>query len=251
MLGQECLQPRAGRTRLSGARSFSPRHAAHPDGTRLGRPVRYRRNAARHLRAGASAMPQPVPSADLLAHLIELLADKDKAVRAEVVRAIDQVGSPPASLLAPFASRSRKRRTRGAGRVLQRNPAHRRRKAIPWVAASSATADDSAAEAALAIAGTHSAEGLPCSAGTLLRKTTDPWWRSVLLSAIALTRQDAALEFLLDLVRTESLDAEAAIEALLRSMPSAEIIQRLEKLTVAEPALWPASSPSNQTSAAL
>ena len=36
---------------------------------------------------------------DLLAHLVELLADRDKAVRAEVARAIEQVGSPSASLL--------------------------------------------------------------------------------------------------------------------------------------------------------
>ena len=36
---------------------------------------------------------------DLLAHLIELLGDKDKSVRAEVVRAIEQVGSPSAALL--------------------------------------------------------------------------------------------------------------------------------------------------------
>ena len=32
---------------------------------------------------------------DLLAHLIELLADKDKAVRTECARAIEQVGHPP------------------------------------------------------------------------------------------------------------------------------------------------------------
>src|ERR1700726_2784241 len=37
--------------------------------------------------------------ADLLAHLVELLADKDKTVRVEVVRAIEQVGSPSAALL--------------------------------------------------------------------------------------------------------------------------------------------------------
>src|ERR1039458_7381348 len=36
---------------------------------------------------------------DLLAHLIDLLADKDKAVRVEVIRAIEQVGSPSAALL--------------------------------------------------------------------------------------------------------------------------------------------------------
>src|SRR5246500_231407 len=36
---------------------------------------------------------------DLLRHLLDLLADSDKNVRAEVVRAIEQVGSPTASLL--------------------------------------------------------------------------------------------------------------------------------------------------------
>ena len=41
---------------------------------------------------------------------------------------------------------------------------------------------------------------------------------------------DAALEFLLDLVRTESLNAEGAIEAILRSMPSQDVTNRLEKL---------------------
>ena len=68
-------------------------------------------------------------------------------------------------------------------------------------------------------------------------KAHDPWWRSALLSAIALTRQDAALEFLLELVRKESLEAEAAIEAVLRSMPSKEVTERLEKLVEGNPRL--------------
>jgi len=55
-------------------------------------------------------------------------------------------------------------------------------------------------------------------------------FRSVLLSAIALTRQDEAMEFLLELVRTESMDAEGAIEALMRSLPSAEITARLQRM---------------------
>ena len=45
------------------------------------------------------------------------------------------------------------------------------------------------------------------------------------------------LEFLLDLVRKESLDAETAIEALLRAMPSAEVVTRLEALTKGNPRL--------------
>jgi hypothetical protein len=58
-----------------------------------------------------------------------------------------------------------------------------------------------------------------------------------LLSAIALTRQDAALEFLLELVHAESLDAEAAIEVVLRSIPSPDLVKRIEKLVAGNPRL--------------
>ena len=58
-----------------------------------------------------------------------------------------------------------------------------------------------------------------------------------MLSAIALTRQDAALEFLIELVGKESLEAEAAIEAILRSMPSKEVTERLERLVEGNPRL--------------
>ena len=78
-------------------------------------------------------------------------------------------------------------------------------------------------------------------------KAEDPWLRSVLLSAIAMTRQDEALEFLLELVRTESLNAEAAIEAVLRSMPSSEIIQRLERCVVGNPRLAHALAAQQKT----
>jgi len=166
---------------------------------------------------------------DLLAHLVELFADKDKAVRIEAARAIEQVGSPSAALLL------RLRAVLGADEpevlgacysgILRVEGAS----AIPWISRFLASSDDPAAEAALAIAGTHSAQGFKilCERFT---EESDPWFRSVLLSAIALTRQDAAVEFLLELVRTESLQAEGAIEAILRSTPSDEITKRLEKL---------------------
>ncbi len=50
------------------------------------------------------------------------------------------------------------------------------------------------------------------------------------MSAIALTRQEEAIEYLLALVRKESLDAEGAIEAVMRSGPSEEIVKKLERL---------------------
>jgi len=173
---------------------------------------------------------------DLLAHLVDLAADKDKSVRAEAARAIEQVGSPAASLLlrqrAILANDEPEVLGACYGGILRLDGLS----AVPWIARFLATADDSAAEAALAIAGAHSIQGFDTLRDCFV-KADDPWWRSVLLSAIALTRQDAALEFLLDLVRTESLNAEGAIEALLRSMPSAETMKRLEKLVAPNPRL--------------
>ena len=184
---------------------------------------------------------------DLLAHLVELFADKDKAVRIEAARAIEQVGSPSAALLL------RLRAVLGADEpevlgacysgILRVEGAS----AIPWISRFLASSDDPAAEAALAIAGTHSAQGLNilCERFT---EESDPWFRSVLLSAIALTRQDAAADFLLELVRTESLQAEGAIEAILRSTPSDEITKRLEKLVAGNQRLARAFAANKPTS---
>jgi HEAT repeat protein len=189
---------------------------------------------------------------DLLAHLVELLADKDKTVRIEVVRGIEQVGSPSAALLLRLRavlgsekSAADEPEVLGAcyGAILRIEGV----RAIPWVRRFLATADDNAGEAALAIAGMHSPEAFEALQESLV-KAHDPWFRSVLLSAIALTRQDAALEFLLDLVRTESLDAEPAIEVILRSVPSQEIIERLKKLAEANPRLKRAFAANRKTS---
>lgn len=173
---------------------------------------------------------------DLLAHLIDLVADKDKAVRVEAVRAIEHVGSPAASLLLrlPAVLGSDEPEVLGAcyGGILRLEGV----RAIPWVSGFLGSADDTAAEAALALAATHSPEAF-----NALRErfghAKDPWWRSVLLSAIALTRLDVAMEFLLDLVRTESLDAERAIEAILRAGPSDQILSALQTLVGDSPRL--------------
>jgi HEAT repeat protein len=184
---------------------------------------------------------------DLLAHLVELFADKDKAVRIEAARAIEQVGSPSAALLL------RLRAVLGADEpevlgacysgILRVEGAS----AMPWISRFLASSDDPAAEAALAIAGTHSAQGLKILCERFTQES-DPWFRSVLLSAIALTRQDAAADFLLELVGTESLQAEGAIEAILRSTPSDEITKRLEKLVAGNQRLARAFAANKPTS---
>jgi len=105
-----------------------------------------------------------------------------------------------------------------------------------WISHFLESHDDAAGEAALALAGTHSPEGFNALKNSL-ETAHDPWFRSVLLSAIGLTRHDAAMEFLLDLVKTDSIDAERALEAVVRAMPSTETMQRLEKLVTPNPRL--------------
>jgi HEAT repeat protein len=173
---------------------------------------------------------------ELLAHLLELLTDADKAVRVEAVHAIEQVGSPSAGLLLRLRAvlGTDEPEVLGAcyGGILRLEGVG----AVAWARRFLRTGDDNAAEAALAIAGTHSVEAFEALRESFA-KADDPWWRSALLSAISLTRQDAALEFLMDLVATESLHAEAATEAIIRSMPSHEIIARLKKLVAGNPRL--------------
>jgi HEAT repeat protein len=173
---------------------------------------------------------------DLLAHLIDLITDKDKSVRVEVIRAIEQLGSSSASLLlrqrATLSNDEPEVLGACYGGILRIEGT----RAIPWVARFFVTADDSAGEAALAIAGTHSPEAFEALRNAL-DDASDPWFRSVLLSAIALTRHEAATDFLLDLVKNESLDAEGAITALLSSAPSQDLMDRLKKLTSGNPRL--------------
>lgn len=166
---------------------------------------------------------------DLLAHLVDLFADKDKAVRAEVARAIAQVGSASAALLLRLRASIGSDEPEVLGACYAGVLSIEGVKAIPWVGRFLVGADEAAGEAALAMAGTRSTEAVAALRKALV-EAHDSWFRSVLLSALGLTRQDSAMEFLLDLVKAESLDAEAAIEAIVRSMPSEETRKRLEKL---------------------
>jgi len=173
---------------------------------------------------------------DLLGHLLQLLADSDKAVRAEAVRGIEQVGSPSAVLLLRLRATLGKDEPEVLGACYAGILHLEGVKAIPWISRFLSSEDDAASEAALAIAGTHSVEGYQALRESL-NAAHDPWFRSVLLSAIALTRQDVAIDFLLNLVRTESLDPQHAMEAVLRSMPSQDVLDRLEKVVASNPRL--------------
>ena len=68
------------------------------------------------------------------------------------------------------------------------------------------------------------------------REAKDPWWRSVLLG----NRSNPARcghGVSVGSCATESLDAEGAIEAILRSGPSSETLQALKKVVANNPRL--------------
>lgn len=170
-----------------------------------------------------------VPEAELLRYLVDLLVDSDKSARGDSVRALEQIGSPACSLLLRLRAQVGGDEPEILGACyaailrIEGNPA------LPWAARFLAREDDAAGEAALAIADTRTVEAFE-----LLKQrwetTHDPWLRSVLLSAIALTRQAAATEFLLSLARADSIGADMAVEALLRSLPTDEVVQQLKIL---------------------
>jgi HEAT repeat protein len=173
---------------------------------------------------------------DLLTDLIELFTDKDKSVRVEAVRAVEQVGSPSAALLLRLRAILAGDEPEVLGACYNGILRMDGTAAIPWISRFLAAADDAAAEAALAIAVDRSPQAFVALRERFLQEH-DPWFQAVLLSAIGLTRQQAGLDFLLHLVRTESPHAEAAIDAILRSMPSAEITRQLESMVSGNPRL--------------
>jgi hypothetical protein len=164
----------------------------------------------------------------LLVYLLPLLADKELRVRINVVRAIEQVGNDSAVLLLRLlAALPGDPELLGAcySAVLAlEGPG-----AIEWAAQFLRTQDDSAAEAAMALAQTHTPEAFLVLRASL-GKANDPWFRNTLLAAIALTRRQEATSWLLELVENDEDEASGAYEALCRSAPSESTQERLKEL---------------------
>lgn len=163
----------------------------------------------------------------LLLLLLPLLVDKDKSVRVEAVRALAQLGEaaiPVLRLRAMIPGEEAEVLSTCFNSLL----AIDRDDAISFVGGFLEAGDDAAAEAAFALAETHS----PVALAALLKheeRTTDPWFAGVLLSAIALTRLPQAIDFLIAMIEKEERGAPAAMEALGRLSPSIELRARIER----------------------
>ncbi|HEY6374469.1 MAG TPA: hypothetical protein VIX90_02975 [Edaphobacter sp.] len=168
-------------------------------------------------------------STRLLTLLTELFADKELRVRVNAARAVEQVGSDAAMLLLRLRAElaSDEPELLGAcysGVLHIEGPS-----AIPWAAKFLPHEDDAAAEAAIAIAEARTPEAFAVLKESFAH-SRDPWFRTALLSAIALTRQDEAFTWLLTLIEREDRDSKDAHEALCRSNPPNAILDRLTQI---------------------
>ena len=166
--------------------------------------------------------------ADLLAILLEPLTDADKTVRMEAARAIGQVGGVSAALILRLRALLAKDEPEVMGAVYSALLAVEGTRAIAVVAAALKEGDDLAAEAAFALADLRTPEALAALTARL-RAGVDGWFGGVLLSAIALTRLPEAMDFLVALIARDAREAPAAIEAIGRTAPNAELRARVEK----------------------
>lgn len=165
----------------------------------------------------------------LLIYLIPLLADNELPVRMNAVRAIEQVGNDSAALLLRLLAEFPSDESEFLGACYSGVLALEGPGAIGWVARFLPREDDSAAEAAMAIAQTHTAEALR-RLQTAFGAARDPWFRETLLAAITLTRQQEATDWLLDMVANDETYAARAQQALCRSAPSESTRDRLKQL---------------------
>jgi hypothetical protein len=178
-----------------------------------------------------------ISDAELLTVLLEALTDHDKSVRVEGARAMAAVGGVSAALLLRLramldSSLPKKDEPEVLGAVFGALLSLEGAAAIPLVAAALEEGDDTAAEAAYALADLRSPEAL----AVLIKRTqgdTDEWFGSVLLAAIATTRLVEAWDFLLAMIARDAREAAQAIEAIGRSAPSAELRERV-RLAVEE-----------------
>ncbi len=176
---------------------------------------------------------------DLLQCLVDLFADSDKTVRLEAVRSVEQVNSPAAGLLLRMRAVVSGEEPEVLGACYAGTLNIEGKSAIPWVARFMTAGGDAATEAAFAISATRCPEAFDSLHQRFLLDH-DAGLGPVLLSAIALTRQQAAADFLLDMVDKESPHAEAAIDAILRSRPADETMSRLREIIAGHPQFAPA-----------
>lgn len=165
----------------------------------------------------------------ILQHLVDAASDSADPVRLEAVRALEQMGGDEAMLLLRLKARLGDARPVVIGQVFDSLLRLEMERAVGFVAEHlNSSNDEIRIEAALALGGSR----LPPA----IRVLIETWnaarigeFRAVLLRALSSSREESALEFLLNLVRQGfDREAAAALDALQLHETSPEIQGRIE-----------------------
>jgi HEAT repeat protein len=188
---------------------------------------------ATHLRANAALALVACTDAnrsEILRCLVEALADPADTVRIESVRALEQMNGDESCLLLRLKAHTGDPRPAVLGQVFDSLLHLEGERAVSFVAGFMLRYDDEVRdEASLALGSSR----LPGAVKTLIEawKQSDKGeFGSVLLRALSASRDDAALDFLLDLVQNGSTrDHASAMDALQLHKDSPEILERVER----------------------
>ncbi|MFC5865268.1 hypothetical protein ACFPT7_23385 [Acidicapsa dinghuensis] len=167
--------------------------------------------------------------AALLNILLEPMLDPDKTVRIEAVRAVGQVGGVSSALLLKLRVLLRKEEPEVLGAcfsALLRMQNNDRLGTISLVADFLDHGEEAASEAAFALAETHDSAAVQALIDRR-RYGADPWFVSILDQAIAVSRTQESLEFLLGLIERDPRQAASALEALSRVYASSDVRLRI------------------------
>jgi HEAT repeat protein len=164
---------------------------------------------------------------EILRPLVDRLTDQAYTVRIEAARALAQMGGDDSALLLRLKARTGDAEPRVTGQVLDALLEVECDAAIDFVRdILQHGAEAEQTEAALSL-GSSRLPGAGVALQEAWNSSKDPELRLTILRALSASRQEPALEFLLDLVKQgRARDAEAALEALALHKESEEIRSR-------------------------
>jgi HEAT repeat protein len=171
-----------------------------------------------------------IPRHETLLHLVNALTEADVNVRADAARAMEQMNGREVALLLRLKARAGDKEARVTGQVLESLLALERANGVSFAAEFlSNPSSEISEEAALALGTSRLPEAVAALKEAWLNSRGIGKGES-LLRAISVSRQDAALEFLLDQIRTgRSQTAEEALRAMDLHRDSPQIVKRIQE----------------------
>jgi HEAT repeat protein len=190
-------------------------------------------DAAIHLRANAIlALVQcnDLSRSDKLRRLVDAMADASDTVRIEAMRAIEQLNGEEGVLLLRLKAHAGDKRSAVIGQVFDSLLQLERERGVDFVARFLQSTDpETRDEAALALGGSRLGAAVTRLIETW-KTSHDPAFSATLLRALSSSREESALQFLLDLIANGvSRDATLALAALGLHRESPEILARIEQ----------------------